>query len=172
MTFVPGNVVDTIRTGSKLQLVLDGDGKVETEFVSMHTFIPIEWCNPFCFIQVICAGTLPNVEIAQAAGLPINKDNGGLIVEPTLEVCPDLYAAGDIISWYIQFIYLFENDYSLHFLTRKDPIFKTHRRVDHHDHALTSGHVAGKNMSGLAIEYNHQPFFWYVRYFQIRNEHS
>lgn len=48
---------------------------------------------------VICAGTQPNVEIAESAGLPISKEDGGIIVEPTLEVAPDIYAAGDIISW-------------------------------------------------------------------------
>lgn len=49
-------------------------------------------------------------------------------------------------------------------MSRKDPIFKQHRRVDHHDHALHSGVVAGKNMSGQSIEYSHQPFFWYILY--------
>lgn len=43
---------------------------------------------------------------------------------------------------------------------RHDPIFKEYRRVDWHDHSLASGHVAGKNMAGEALEYNHQPFFW------------
>jgi len=117
-----GTVVDTINN-DHLTLVLDNGEKFETEFT------------------VICAGTQPNVEIAKSAGLPISKEDGGVVVEPTLEVCPDIYAAGDIISW-------------------KDPIFKKFRRVDHHDHALQSGHVAGKNMCGHAIEYHHQPFFW------------
>jgi len=118
-----GTVVDTIKKDKGLTLVFDNGEKLDTEFT------------------VICAGTQPNVEVAKSAGLPISKEDGGVVVEPTLEVCPDIYAAGDIISW-------------------KDPIFKKYRRVDHHDHALQSGHVAGKNMSGQAIEYHHQPFFW------------
>jgi len=118
-----GTVVDTIQNPNSHTLILDNGEKVKTEFT------------------VVCAGKQPNVEIAESAGLPISKEDGGILVEPTLEVVPDIYAAGDIISW-------------------KDPIFKLHRRVDHHDHALHSGQVAGKNMCGQSIEYNHQPFFW------------
>lgn len=90
---------------------------------------------------VVCAGAQPNVEIARSAGLPIHEGNGGIIVGPTLEVAENIYAAGDVTSWH-------------------DPILKEYRRVDWHDHSLASGHIAGKNMAGEALEYHHQPFFW------------
>jgi pyruvate/2-oxoglutarate dehydrogenase complex dihydrolipoamide dehydrogenase (E3) component len=56
---------------------------------------------------VICSGRQPNVEIAESAGLPISKEDGGLVVEATLEVAPDIYAAGDIISWHVTLLYHF-----------------------------------------------------------------
>jgi programmed cell death 8 (apoptosis-inducing factor) len=90
---------------------------------------------------VVCTGAQPNVEIAKTAGLPIHEENGGIIVGPTLEVSENIFAAGDVISWH-------------------DPIFKNYRRIDWHDHSLASGHIAGKNMAGEALEYHHQPFFW------------
>jgi len=118
-----GTVVDTKQGSQAHTLILDNGNTIETEFT------------------VICSGRQPNVEIAESAGLPINQADGGVMVESSLEVAPDIYAAGDIISW-------------------KDPIFNQYRRVDHHDHALHSGEIAGKNMCGQVIEYNHQPFFW------------
>lgn len=90
---------------------------------------------------VVCVGAQPNVEIARGAGLPIHEENGGIIVGATLEVAENIYAAGDVISWH-------------------DPILKEYRRVDWHDHSLASGHIAGRNMAGEALEYHHQPFFW------------
>lgn len=54
---------------------------------------------------VIGSGRQPNVEIAESAGLPISKEDGGIIVEDTLAVAPDIYAAGDIISWYVGYLF-------------------------------------------------------------------
>lgn len=34
------------------------------------------------------------------------------------------------------------------------------RRVEHHDHAVVSGKLAGKNMTGARKPYWHQSMFW------------
>lgn len=34
------------------------------------------------------------------------------------------------------------------------------RRVEHHDHAVVSGRLAGENMTGAAKPYWHQSMFW------------
>ena len=34
------------------------------------------------------------------------------------------------------------------------------RRVEHHDHAVVSGKLAGQNMAGAAQPYHHQSMFW------------
>ena len=34
------------------------------------------------------------------------------------------------------------------------------RRVEHHDHAVVSGKLAGRNMAGAAQPYHHQSMFW------------
>ena len=36
------------------------------------------------------------------------------------------------------------------------------RRVEHHDHAVVSGRLAGENMTGAAKPYWHQSMFWLV----------
>ena len=34
------------------------------------------------------------------------------------------------------------------------------RRVEHHDHAIVSGRLAGENMTGHGKPYWHQSMFW------------
>jgi len=36
------------------------------------------------------------------------------------------------------------------------------RRVEHHDHAVVSGRLAGENMTGAAKRFTHQSMFWLV----------
>ena len=36
------------------------------------------------------------------------------------------------------------------------------RRVEHHDHAVVSGRLAGENMTGAKKSYHHQSMFWYT----------
>ena len=52
----------------------------------------------------------------------------------------NLYAAGDAASFY--------------------DITLGRRRVDHHDHAVVSGRLAGQNMAGAKKAYTHQSMFW------------
>ena len=34
------------------------------------------------------------------------------------------------------------------------------RRIEHHDHAVISGRLAGENMTGAKKPYNHKSMFW------------
>jgi apoptosis-inducing factor 1 len=73
-------------------------------------------------------GSEPNVELAKDAMLEIDKTLGGFVVNAELEARTNLYAAGDVACFY-------------------DPRFGR-RRVEHHDHAVVSGRLAGDNMVG------------------------
>jgi NADPH-dependent 2,4-dienoyl-CoA reductase/sulfur reductase-like enzyme len=89
-------------------------------------------------------GTLPNVELAQSAGITLAdpKAGGGIMVdEHMLTNQPDIYAAGDVASFYNLYL-------------------KQWMRVEHEDNANTMGLMAGRNMAGKATAYNHQPYFY------------
>lgn len=79
-------------------------------------------------------GSEPNVSLAKEAGLELDKKNGGFVVNAELEARTNLYAAGDAACFY-------------------DPKLGR-RRVEHHDHAVVSGRLAGENMVGLSKSYN------------------
>jgi len=84
-------------------------------------------------------GITPNVELARKAGL----DTGdGILVDEFLRTSqPDVYAAGDVASFY-------------------NPHLERRLRVEHEDNANTMGRMAGRNMAGKAEPYHHLPFFY------------
>lgn len=75
-------------------------------------------------------GSEANTELAKDAGLEVDPCHGGLVVNAELEARSNLYAAGDVSCFY-------------------DPKLGR-RRVEHHDHAVVSGRLAGENMVGLS----------------------
>jgi 3-phenylpropionate/trans-cinnamate dioxygenase ferredoxin reductase subunit len=84
-------------------------------------------------------GIQPNVELAEAIGLAIEN---GIVVDANL--CtrdPNIYAAGDVAA--------FDN-----------PALGKRMRVEHEDNANTMGEIAGQNMAGKAVPYDHLPFFY------------
>jgi 3-phenylpropionate/trans-cinnamate dioxygenase ferredoxin reductase subunit len=84
-------------------------------------------------------GIVPNVDLAKQAGL--STDNG-IIVDDLLRTSnPDIYAAGDVANFYSN-------------------ILEKRVRVEHEDNANRMGKIAGSNMAGLQIPYNHLPFFY------------
>ncbi|XP_012945888.1 apoptosis-inducing factor 1, mitochondrial isoform X2 [Aplysia californica] len=94
-----------------------------------------------CVDGVVAAvGLEPNIELAQASGLEVDPVNGGYLVNAELEARRDLWVAGDAACFY---------DMKL-----------GRRRVEHHDHAVVSGRLAGENMTGAAKPYWHQSMFW------------
>jgi programmed cell death 8 (apoptosis-inducing factor) len=89
---------------------------------------------------VIAVGLEPNVELASEAGLEVCPKTGGLLVNAELQARSNLWIAGDVASFY---------DTKL-----------GRRRVEHHDHAIVSGRLAGENMTGANKPYWHQSMFW------------
>lgn len=84
-------------------------------------------------------GIEPDVALAQSAGLEVS--NGILVDEHLRTTNPDIYAAGDVASFY-------------------NPALDRRMRVEHEDNAITMGTVAGRNMAGWSEAYHHLPYFY------------
>lgn len=89
---------------------------------------------------VVAVGVEPNTELAKSAGLEVDSEHGGFVVNSEMCARSDIYAAGDCACFY---------DVKL-----------GRRRVEHHDHAVVSGRLAGENMTGANKHYWHQSMFW------------
>ncbi|CAH1393687.1 unnamed protein product [Nezara viridula] len=89
---------------------------------------------------IVAAGVVPNTKLAEGAGIEVDKTLGGYVANAEFEVRRDLYAAGDCVSYY-------------------DTKFGR-RRIEHHDHAVLSGRIAGENMTGKGKTLKTQPMFW------------
>lgn len=84
-------------------------------------------------------GIMPNVELAQQAGLKITN---GIHVNDLLQTShPDIFAAGDVAEFY-------------------NPSLEKHMRVEHEDNAVMMGKYAGRNMTGELVPYHHLPYFY------------
>lgn len=89
---------------------------------------------------ILAVGVDPNTDLAETSGLEVEPHCGGYLVNAELEARSNLYAAGDCSCFY-------------------DVKFGR-RRVEHHDHAVISGRLAGENMVGAGKPYLHQSMFW------------
>lgn len=84
-------------------------------------------------------GLLPNVELAQAAGLQVGK---GIEVDEHLRTShPDIFAAGDVAAFH-------------------NPALGRRIRVEHEDNALFMGKLAGRSMAGQGEPYHRLPAFY------------
>ncbi|XP_015036059.2 putative apoptosis-inducing factor 1, mitochondrial isoform X1 [Drosophila pseudoobscura] len=91
-------------------------------------------------IVVVCVGCSPNTNLASPSKLEVDRTLGGFVVNAELEARRNLYVAGDASCFY-------------------DPLLGR-RRVEHHDHSVVSGKLAGENMTGAKKPYVHQSMFW------------
>ena len=89
---------------------------------------------------VIAVGLEPDTELAETSSLEVDHSFGGFRVNAELEARTNLWVAGDASCFY---------DTKL-----------GRRRVEHHDHAVVSGRLAGENMTGARKPYWHQSMFW------------
>lgn len=84
-------------------------------------------------------GILPNVALAEAAGIAIDN---GIAVDRFLRTSqPGIYAAGDAVSF-------------------TNPLLGKRIRVEHEDNALMMGEHAGRVMAGDEKPYDHLPYFY------------
>jgi NADPH-dependent 2,4-dienoyl-CoA reductase/sulfur reductase-like enzyme len=85
-------------------------------------------------------GIVPNVELAEAVGLPV--ENGILVDEyGRADGRSDVFAAGDVANY-------------------PNLVLGVGSRVEHEDHANTHGRVVGENMAGAQKPYDHLPLFY------------
>ena len=117
---------------SEMVSELRGDGRVQSATTKSGQVIA-------CDLVCIGVGIVPNVELAQAAGLTV--DNGVVVDEQLRTSHPDIYAAGDVVNYF-------------------DPVFNKRRRVEHWGHAEYSGQVAGRNMAGGENTYDFLSYVW------------
>ncbi|EME29272.1 Apoptosis-inducing factor 1, mitochondrial [Galdieria sulphuraria] len=89
---------------------------------------------------VIAVGITPRQELAEEAGLEMDPVAGGIRVNAAMQVEGNIYAAGDVASFW---------DRAL-----------GRRRVEHWDHAVVTGRIAGENMSGGHATYEWESMFW------------
>ena len=92
-----------------------------------------------CDFVCIAVGIVPNVELAQQAGLRV--DNGIVVNEYLQSSHPDIYAAGDVANYL-------------------DPVVGKRRRVEHWGHAEYCGQLAGQNMAGGRTPYDLLTYVW------------
>ena len=84
-------------------------------------------------------GIVPSVELARQAGLTVSD---GIEVDERLRTSqPEIYAAGDVAQFF-------------------NPALGKRLRVEHEDNANTMGKVAGQNMAGADVRYDHLPSFY------------
>ncbi|XP_012273636.1 apoptosis-inducing factor 1, mitochondrial [Orussus abietinus] len=89
---------------------------------------------------IVAVGAEANTQLAGPSDLEVDPDVGGFLVNAELEARSDLWIAGDAACFY--------------------DVRLGRRRVEHHDHAVISGRLAGENMTGARKPYIHQSMFW------------
>lgn len=88
----------------------------------------------------MAVGVEANTSLAKESNLEIDPEQGGFLVNAELEARSNLWVAGDVACFY---------DVKL-----------GRRRIEHHDHAVISGRLAGENMTGARKPYLHQSMLW------------
>ena len=101
-------------------------------------------------LVLVGVGAVPNIGLAQAAGLAIDN---GVLVDASLQTSePDIFAAGDIANAF-------------------HPVAGIHLRSEHWANALNGGQAAARSMLGEVVSYDNIPYF-YTDQFDLGMEYS
>lgn len=117
------SIEELVEGERKYRLTLHNNETIDTDYV------------------VVAVGKKPNDILARKANLEIDPKNGGIVVNSELMARSDLYAAGDVASFY-------------------DTTLETRRRQEHFEHSQLSGMLAGYNMIGHNKTFGYVPSFW------------
>jgi 3-phenylpropionate/trans-cinnamate dioxygenase ferredoxin reductase subunit len=109
-----------------------GEAKVSGVLTSGGTELPAD-------CVVVGVGAAPDLALATAAGLEV--DDGVVCDERLCTSDPDVFAAGDIASWF-------------------NPLLGYRLRVEHWANAHDGGAVVARAMLGQPVVYDVLPFFW------------
>jgi len=114
----------------------EGDNRVGKVITSSGLDLPAD-------AVVIGAGVMPDVHLAQRAGLQIGP-RGGVLCSARLESsAPGIFAAGDIAEY-------------------DSPLHDGHVRIEHWDVAFNHGKTAALNMLGQSVPHEVVPYFYSV----------
>ncbi|GAA3889530.1 FAD-dependent oxidoreductase [Leifsonia kafniensis] len=101
-------------------------------------------------VVVVGIGAVPNVTLAQDAGLAVAN---GIVVDAAFRTLdPDIYAVGDVASVF-------------------HPVLGHPLRIEHWANAENAGRAAGRSMAGAAVSYDEIPYF-YTDQFDLGMEYS
>ena len=101
-------------------------------------------------LVLVAVGVIPNIGLADAAGLAIDN---GVLVDASLQTSePDIYAAGDLANAY-------------------HPVAGMRLRSEHWANALNGGKAAARSMLGEKVSYDNIPYF-YTDQFDLGMEYS
>ena len=93
-------------------------------------------------LVLVAVGVKPNLDLAKAAGLDVDEKKNGVLVNEYLETsAPDVWAAGDIAGF-------------------ADPVLGKQWRVEHWNNAFWHGEIAGANLAGQRVAYDHVANFF------------
>src|SRR5207247_10558029 len=120
-----------VMTDTQVSAFVGRDGAVEAVETSRGE-LPAD-------LVAVGVGIAPNVELAQEAGLKVDR---GIVVDEYLQTNSEgIYAAGDVARFY-------------------SPIFERYLRVEHYDVAAKQGMTAGANMTGERRPFADLPSFF------------
>ena len=114
----------------------EGDGRVSAAVTATGEKLPAD-------IVIVGIGILPNVELAEAAGL--DCDNGIVVDERCATSNPDVYAAGDCTN-------------------HPNPLLNRRLRLESVPNAMEQARVAAANLLGGDKSYAAIPWFWSDQY--------
>lgn len=125
----------TFRFGDGIASI-EGDGHVTGVTTTDGTRLPAD-------VVVVGVGILPNTELAEAAGVPV--DNGVVVDAAMRSSVPNVYAVGDVARW-------------------DNPTLGYPLRVEHWANALNTGPIAAKAILGQDVDNTILPYFFSDQY--------